>query len=55
MPTPAEITPPPPNLSPIAKASATNWFIANEWYKQTYYAVSDGFRLRGNLGTRAIK
>jgi hypothetical protein len=36
-------------------ASAANWFIANGWYRQTYYAVSDGFRLRANLGTRPIK
>jgi hypothetical protein len=52
-PTQVEITPPPPNFSTLT--NATNWFTANQWYRQTYYAVSDGFPLRGDLGTRPIK
>jgi hypothetical protein len=37
-----------------AFTNPTNWFIANGWYRQTYYAISDGFRLRPDLGTRPI-
>ena len=40
--------------APTFALTATNWFIANEWYRQTYYSVSDGFRLRSDLGTRVI-
>jgi hypothetical protein len=50
---PVDITPPTPTYSTVT--SAANWFTANGWYRQTYYAVSDGFRLRSNLGTRPIK
>jgi len=32
----------------------TSWFVANGWHRQTYYAISDGFRLRSDLGTRVI-
>lgn len=33
----------------------TNWFIANGWHRQTYYAISDGFSLLApNLATRPI-
>jgi len=32
-------------VSPLTSASdpAAGWFIANEWYRQTYYAVSPGY------------
>ena len=32
----------------------TNWFISNGWHRQTYYAISAGFQLRPDLGTRFI-
>jgi hypothetical protein len=47
-----DITPPTTLFS--AFTNAANWFIQNGWYRQTYYAVSDGFRLRADLGTRQI-
>ena len=53
-PVPVDVTLPIPQFSPIASAAATNWFITNEWYRQTYYAISDGFRLRPDLGARVI-
>jgi len=38
---------PPGYLPRLTNASPTNpnitWFIANQWYRQTYYAVSPGF------------
>jgi len=39
------ITIPDVTMSPLTSASdpAAGWFIANEWYRQTYYAVSPGY------------
>jgi hypothetical protein len=50
-PTDVEITLPTPTFSWVANP---NWFTSNGWYRQTYYAVSDGFRLRTDLNTRQI-
>jgi hypothetical protein len=30
------------------------WFVRNEWHRQTYYAVSDAFKPRGDLETRIV-
>lgn len=35
-------------------ASAAAWFIANEWFRQTYYAVSPGY-LPGGSGTCTMR
>jgi len=55
-PTLATVTLPTPQFSPLTNpvVSPTNWFVPNEWHRQTYYSVSDGFRLRSDLGTRVI-
>ena len=50
--TDADIPFPTPTFSALTAASG--WFVANGWHRQTYYAISDGFRLRPDLGTRVI-
>jgi hypothetical protein len=50
--TDADIPFPTPTFSALTAASG--WFVANGWHRQTYYAISDGFRLRSDLGTRVI-
>jgi hypothetical protein len=48
----ADIPFPTPAFS--ALTAPASWFVANGWHRQTYYAISDGFRLRPDLGTRVI-
>jgi hypothetical protein len=34
--------------------NALRWFVWNRWHRQTYYAVSDAFMPRADLGTRVV-
>jgi hypothetical protein len=47
-----------PSLSDItneaAAGNALRWFVWNGWHRQTYYAVSDAFKPRADLGTRVV-
>ena len=47
-----------PALSPVTDEANTlnplRWFVWNRWHRQTYYAVSDAFKPRADLGTRVV-
>jgi len=37
------LLPAPPPVLPQLSAPSIAWFLSNQWYRQTYYAVSDGY------------
>jgi len=52
----ATITLPAPSYHPISDLADTTsgWFIANQWYRQTYYAISTGFAPGGVGSCNAV-